>query len=207
MQHGNTVSRTVWLLVPPPDVRWYIADHIKVSNVDSSVKQRRVVSVVVHACRSEALAQGHVFPVAHFRLFLVLDPPPGGEQKESVELNNFGHMSLVTTTEIAYHPYKFSRTTTFLTVALVQPLVSPTVGEILDYLFNEKKRHLYKLDSATGSGCRYWCQTVLSDMAHKGWLNHDAHQQTEQVALFVQQNERGVLISEVGNPTGGSFYG
>ncbi|KAJ3756644.1 hypothetical protein EV360DRAFT_47607, partial [Lentinula raphanica] len=149
--------------------------------------------------------------VAHFRLFLVLDQPLNQsldeEHAESVELNNFGHRSLITTTEIAYHAYAYSRTETFLTVGLVQPLGNPTIGEILDYLFNEKKRHLYKLDSATGSGCRYWCQTVLSDMARKGWLNGDAPQQTEEVALLVRQRDPDVLISEIGNPTGGEFYG
>ncbi|KAJ3785929.1 hypothetical protein GGU10DRAFT_387102 [Lentinula aff. detonsa] len=186
---------------------WEYDEHIRIKNFDESIPDRHIAAVAVHACKSEVRIQGLVqkYQVAHFRLFLILSAPPSAER--SVELNNFSHNRLVTTTEIAYRRYLFSRTETFITVEMASTTTPhPTVREVLDHLFNEKKRHLYQLDSDTGSGCRYWCQTVLKDIARKGWLHNDAPHKTEQIADIIQHSVPGVLVSEVGNPKGGQFY-
>ncbi|KAH7869862.1 uncharacterized protein C8R40DRAFT_1073674 [Lentinula edodes] len=171
---------------------------------------RQVSAIAVHAVRSNAtVQQQQAFQVAHFRVFLILVPLYLDVQSphESVELNNYAHNGLITTTEVAYHAYIYSqRPLTFLHVSVVNAATFITVGQVLDCLFNENGRQRYQLDATTGSGCRYWCQTVVRDMATKGWLSQDAPAKTEEIAAAIQAYNPEVVVSEVGNPRGGMFY-
>ncbi|TDL27899.1 hypothetical protein BD410DRAFT_335621 [Rickenella mellea] len=177
-------------------------EHIRTEGIPA-VAQRTVNSITVHACSTVGTsAQGSV-SVAHFRLFLGLS----GVRPESVELNNTGHQGgRTTTTFITYRPYSRSQTVTTLGYQVVNIAGSNlTVNQILEHLFVTKRRHLYRLDADTGSGCRFWCRTVLSDMVAQTWIPSSAIELTEAIAEAIQRNNKA-LVSEVGNPRGGIFY-
>ncbi|KAJ4495927.1 hypothetical protein C8J55DRAFT_495289 [Lentinula edodes] len=189
---------------------WHNDERILIKDFAHATANRQVYAIAVHAVRSSASVQQqqHTFQVAHFRVFLILVPPPPElTPHESVELNNYAHNGLITSTEVAYHPYIYSqRQLTFLRVSVVNATTVVTVGQVLDCIFNENGRQRYQLDTTTGSGCRYWCQTVIRDMVVKGWLSEDAPRKTEEIAAAIQTYNPDVTVSEVGNPKGGVFY-
>ncbi|KAJ3849879.1 hypothetical protein EV368DRAFT_67065, partial [Lentinula lateritia] len=110
---------------------------------------------------------------------------------------------VITTTAVAYNAYIYSeRPLTFLRISVVNAATFVTVGQVSDCPFNENGRQRYQLDTTTGSGCHYWCQTVVRDMMTKGWLSQDAPAKTEEIAAAIQAYNPEVVVSEVGRTPG-----
>ncbi|KAF9811159.1 hypothetical protein IEO21_06612 [Rhodonia placenta] len=45
-----------------------------------------------------------------------------------------------------------------------------TVKEMIDLVITGKRRHQFMFDMSSGSGCAYWCITVIGDLEEAGML-------------------------------------
>lgn len=64
-----------------------------------------------------------------------------------------------------------------------------TVGEMLTFVISDKKRHHFRFDVASGSGCADWCVTVLGDIEEAGKLSGGVKKAAEE---FVDNTAREV---------------
>ncbi|KIY69499.1 hypothetical protein CYLTODRAFT_442646, partial [Cylindrobasidium torrendii FP15055 ss-10] len=165
--------------------------------IAEKVISSQVIAVYVHASQTMAtVTQGNqTFPVAHFRVFLEIPPTRANTFEdtitESVELNNWAHQGLTTSTSLKHCFYAFSTSRQSVGCERIPMLTRVTVKDVLDYLFTRMRRQYYTLDTVTGSGCRFWCQTVLKDMASMGCIAADAQSNTELLAQKITQTHPG----------------
>ncbi|KAI0062138.1 hypothetical protein BV25DRAFT_1804460, partial [Artomyces pyxidatus] len=111
----------------------------------------------------------------HWRIFLDFDRINGDAL--SVELNSqrlYTGDRFDTRLFIVSRPYYMSnkRFITSMTFA-VNPSIILKVQDVINLLL-QRNRDMYILNTQ-GSGCRFWCETVLSDFEQAQWLLHGTH--------------------------------
>ncbi|KAF9468383.1 hypothetical protein BDZ94DRAFT_1318043 [Collybia nuda] len=154
------------------------------SMLNPAVRQMTVNSVIIH---------GSMDPngrYVHWRLYLQLDSYSG---TQSVELNSQKvSYDGLTALFIEHRLYMFS--TRQLSVGHIPIRFSQrvTVQDIINLALTNK-RDQYRLNTG-GSGCRYWCQTFISDLVHARYIPRDSNDIVEQFILALHRQHGNHLI-------------
>jgi hypothetical protein len=69
-----------------------------------------------------------------------------------------------------------------------------------------KNRDRYYLDANTGSGCRYWCQVVISDFINNKWVNKKHGNCVEELTTSVKANSEYKDVDIPVPAPKGTFY-
>ncbi|CAL1700402.1 unnamed protein product [Somion occarium] len=136
----------------------------------------------------------------HFRIFCVFD------DDESVELQAFriSVTSGITNMMVLERHYRVTDKSVLSEHAMqCRKDQTFTVQQIIDHLIVVKKRHQYRFDRATGSGCRYWCNVVVKDLEDLGLLPEGSAAATEQWGNEVAEMDRASMNVPA---TQGTFY-
>ncbi|KAJ3557893.1 hypothetical protein NM688_g1226 [Phlebia brevispora] len=134
-------------------------------NVTEPVRSLPVKHVRLHGCMS--VTPDGLDQVVHWRLFFGLHTA----NDESLEVNSqkfkFGDMT--TRLFIRHCPYEESMKKKVDSKTFVFTPGVVHVQDIIDLLVRENTRDQYRLDER-GSGCLFWCLTILDDLESKGWI-------------------------------------
>lgn len=131
--------------------------------------------------------EGFAGPAAHFRLFFQLQALPNAPNV-SIEVNSTLatqedlKQDKKTILRIIYRDYQFSNGAELSNGEMIDfvsktiPIQSshrhrPVLVVDLINLLLSRGRHRYQLHGSSGSGCRFFCTTVLHDCIQAGWLS------------------------------------
>ncbi|KIM36197.1 hypothetical protein M413DRAFT_14152 [Hebeloma cylindrosporum] len=161
----------------------------------------QVWGIVIHASKSRMFYPDRPSrEVAHLRIFLVTSENSSIELNPSSEYGGIGIML-----EIIFRSYRFSRTRRYMDILNIPVIRVFTVREVIDNLFSNN-RDRYRLDLATGSGCRYWCSVVISDFVSMGWVSANDANAVERLTNTLANDVRWVdVFIPVPSPRG-IFY-
>ncbi|KAF9801240.1 hypothetical protein IEO21_10172 [Rhodonia placenta] len=172
------------------------SDNVSVHNTTSvsAVDMKRTIKRVHLTC-TKTLDEAKSAFSYHWRLYFELHPVAAQDfdeqsRTESIEL----HVTLLSKTNGMANTIAIGRTyeTTRSTIAKTHwEIVGDewTVSEMLTFVINDRKRHQFLFDVASGSGCADWCVTVLGDIEEAGKLSGGVKKAAEE---FVDNTAREI---------------
>jgi hypothetical protein len=135
-------------------------------------------------------------PVVHWRLFCQIG------RGASVEINNqkLQATDLLTRLYFTYRQYITSNRSTVVDTLDIGPSQGLTANHIISLLLH-KGRDRYQL-SQDGSGCRFWCETVIADLEGASYITSGS---TANACVFLDGVANRVGLERMPNPHG-TFY-
>lgn len=131
-----------------------------------------VQSAVIHGSKCQAATAG-ASPYVHWCIYFQLDtrhilPVDPSRIAQSIEFNSQKlQMDGFTWLYIHFRDFHHSNMQTTMGEFEI-PMIRVTVQQLLDFVL-QRKRDQYRLN-AEGSGCRFWCKTVIGDLKQAGWI-------------------------------------
>jgi hypothetical protein len=150
------------------------------SGVNNDIRQLTVRSALIHGSRCQTNAVVPTYYV-HWRIYFQLNFPhptrtssPCSIEFNSQKLQADGSTRLY----INFRLYEHSDVVPTMGRYEIPMIRQVTVQQLIDLVLGRNQRDKYRLTEG-GSGCRFWCQTVTSDLEQVGWIESGSGAQLE----------------------------
>ena len=143
-----------------------------------------VRSALIHGSR----CQTTTFPLAyyvHWRIYFQLNVP--FPHHDSIEFNSQRLQADGSTRlYISFREYEHSNVQQTVGRIEIPMIRQVTVQQLIDFVLGRNRRDRYRLTDG-GSGCRFWCKTVINDLEQAGWIGPGSGAQLESYFLSLHQ--------------------
>jgi hypothetical protein len=148
------------------------------SGMNSDVRQMTVRSALIHGSQCQATGTNSAY--VHWRIYFQLNPDTSDRtgKVQSIEFNS--QKLLVdgsTRLYIHFRNYNYSNAQPTMGKFEIPMIRRVTVQQLIDFVLR-RNRDQYRLTEG-GSGCRFWCKTVTSDLEQAGWIGLGSAAQLE----------------------------